>query len=109
MSAQVDYDFSDSVTLTSISAFRSLSRFENVDSDFTSAQLLDPSGGNRTDVEIDTFTQEFRLSGSTDSTNWMVGTYIFDEDVEQDTAVYFAVIFASMLMFWVEVYRVIRY
>jgi iron complex outermembrane receptor protein len=89
VSAQVDYDFSDSVTLTSISAFRSLSRFENVDSDFTSAQLLDPSGGNRTDVEIDTFTQEFRLSGSTDSTNWMVGTYIFDEDVEQDTAVYF--------------------
>jgi outer membrane receptor protein involved in Fe transport len=95
VSAQVDYDFSDSVTLTSISAFRSLSRFENVDSDFTSAQLLDPSGGNRTDVEIDTFTQEFRLSGSTDSTNWMVGTYIFDEDVEQDTAVYFGSDFRS--------------
>ncbi len=93
VSAQVDYDFSDSVTLTSITAFRSLSRFENVDSDFTSAQLVDPSASNRTDTEIDTLTQEFRLSGSTDSMNWMVGTYIFDEDVEQDTAFFFGNVF----------------
>jgi len=82
VSVQLDYDFSDSVTLTSITAFRNLSRFENVDSDFTSAQLVDPAASNRTDTEIDTLTQEFRLSGSTDSMNWMLGTYIFDEDVE---------------------------
>ena len=89
VSVQIDYDFNDSVTLTSITALRGLSRFENVDSDFTSAQLLDPSASNRTDTEIDTLTQEFRLSGSTDSMNWMLGTFIFDEDIEQDTAVYF--------------------
>jgi len=85
LSVQFDYDFSDTVTLTSISAMRSLSRFENGDVDFTSVQLIDPQTGNLTDVEIDTLTQEFRLSGSTDHTGWMVGAYYFDEDIEQRT------------------------
>ncbi|MCH8250330.1 MAG: TonB-dependent receptor [Proteobacteria bacterium] len=87
VSVQVDYDFNDAVTLTSITAFRSLSRFENVDVDFTSAPLLDPQTANRTETEIDTFTQEFRLSGSTESASWMVGAYLFDEDVEQFTGI----------------------
>ncbi|MCH8158907.1 MAG: TonB-dependent receptor [Proteobacteria bacterium] len=87
VSMQIDYDFSDSVTLTSITAFRSLSRFDNVDIDFTSAELLDPMTANRTETEIDTFTQEFRLSGSTETMNWMVGAYFFDEQVDQTTGV----------------------
>ncbi len=87
ISAQVDYDLTDTITLTSITAFRSLSRFDNVDIDFTSAQLLDPGTANRTETEIDTITQELRLAGATDSTSWMVGLYLFDEDVEQQTGV----------------------
>jgi len=86
-SAQIDYDFNDTVTLTSITGFRSLSRFENGDIDFTSAPLIDSASGNLTDTEIDTLTQEFRLSGSTDRMNWMVGAFIFDEEVEQNTAI----------------------
>lgn len=87
VSVQVDYDFSDAVTLTSITAFRSFSRFDNVDVDFTSAALLSPQMANLTDTEIDTFTQEFRLSGSTDSMNWMAGAFFFDESVEQFTGI----------------------
>lgn len=87
ISAQFDYDLTDSVTLTSITSFRSLSRDDNVDIDFTSAAVLDPTSGNRTETEIDTITQEFRLAGSTDSMSWMVGAYIFDEDVDQRTSV----------------------
>jgi iron complex outermembrane recepter protein len=86
-SLQFDYDFNDAVTLTSITAFRNLDRFDNVDIDFTSAELLDPETANRTDTDIDTFTQEFRLSGATDNMNWMGGVYFFDEEVDQTTGV----------------------
>ncbi len=87
LSVQFDYDFSDSLTLTSITAFRSLDRFDNVDVDFTSAALLDPGAGNLTDTQIDTLTQEFRLTGSTERMDWMLGAFIFDEDVEQNTGI----------------------
>jgi outer membrane receptor protein involved in Fe transport len=85
ISAQFDWDINDSVTLTSITALRKLARYENSDVDFTSAALIDPDTGNLTDVDIYTRTQEFRLSGATDTTSWMVGTFIFDEDVTQRT------------------------
>ncbi len=85
ISAQLDWDINDSMTLTSITAMRNLARFENSDVDFTSAALIDSTVGNLTDVDIDTLTQEFRLAGATDTMNWMVGAFIFDEDVTQDT------------------------
>ena len=85
LSMQIDYDFAGDVTLTSITAMRTLDRFDNSDVDFTSAPLIDAQQGNLTDTEIDTFTQELRLSGSTDSMNWMVGGFFFDEEVTQDT------------------------
>ena len=87
VSIQLDYDFNDAVTLTSITAFRGLSRFDNVDVDFTSAELLDPQTANRTETEIDTLTQEFRLSGATDNMSWMGGVYFFDEEVDQTTGI----------------------
>jgi outer membrane receptor protein involved in Fe transport len=85
ISMQIDYDINDTTTLTSITSYRTLDRFENGDVDFTSAQLIDPATGNLTDVQIDTFTQELRLTGSTDHMGWMVGGYYFDEEIEQDT------------------------
>jgi outer membrane receptor protein involved in Fe transport len=85
VSIQFDYDISDAVSLTSITAVRSLSRFDNIDVDFTSAPLLDKKAGNTTDTEIDTLTQEFRLTGSTDSMDWMLGAYMFDEKIDQLT------------------------
>ena len=85
VSGQFDYDINDMMTLTSITSFRNLKRFENGDVDFTSAALIDPSTGNLTDVDIDTITQEFRLAGSTERLDWMVGTFIFDEDITQNT------------------------
>ena len=78
VSLQVDYDF-ETITLTSITAFRNQSRFNNSDVDFTSARLLNP---NSNDLELDTFTQEFRLTSAGDGAlDWMVGAYYFDEDV----------------------------
>jgi outer membrane receptor protein involved in Fe transport len=88
-SAQLDWDISDAVTLTSITAFRNLQRFDNADSDFTTAALLAPEAANLTDTELDTFTQEFRLSGSVGNTSWLIGAFWFDEEVEQNSGVLF--------------------
>lgn len=93
VSVQFDYDFNDAVKLTSITALRNLDRADNVDVDFTSAQLLDPQTANRTEYEIKTLTQELRLSGSTDKMSWMFGGYFFDEEVDQFTGILYGVAF----------------
>jgi len=78
VSLQADFDFANDMLLTSITAYRDQSRIENADSDFSNADLL---GYNSNNTDITTFTQELRLSQSTDSLDWMVGGFYFDEDV----------------------------
>ena len=95
LSMQADWDMNDAVTLTSITAIRNLSRSDNVDVDFTSAKLIDPTEGNRTDTEIDTFTQELRFSGATESVGWMVGAFFFNEKVDQFTSLKYGTQFRS--------------
>jgi iron complex outermembrane receptor protein len=85
VSVQFDYDFNEDLTLTSITSFRNLARFDDVDSDFTSADLIDI--GNQVDLDIDTITQELRLAGTTESLSWMVGGFFFDESIEQRSEV----------------------
>jgi len=85
VSLQIDYDINDSMTLTSITSYRSLDRFDNSDVDFTSATLIDSTQGNLTDTDIDTLTQELRLTGSADNFDWMVGGFYFTEDIDQNT------------------------
>ncbi|NIQ95518.1 MAG: hypothetical protein GWN87_15930, partial [Desulfuromonadales bacterium] len=52
VSLQLDWDLNDAVTLTSITASRSLERFDNADSDFTTATLLSETASNLTDTEL---------------------------------------------------------
>jgi outer membrane receptor protein involved in Fe transport len=84
VSLQADFDLSNGMKLTSITAYRELSRLDNSDVDFTSADLVLNNGN---DTEIDTFTQELRLSQSTDSVDWMVGAYYFDEDIKHNNTI----------------------
>lgn len=83
VSLQGDYDL-PFATLTSITALRKVESFTDADSDFTSADLI---GKNAGEAEIETFTQEFRLtSNNTDGPiDWMVGGFYFDETVEVDS------------------------
>lgn len=82
ISLQADIDFEDA-TLTSITSLRSVDRFENIDPDFTSAELL---SGLMSDTNIDTFTQELRLSSSaSDNLDWLVGVFYFNETVSYDS------------------------
>jgi len=79
VSLQIDYEF-ETATLTSISSFRNQGKKENGDVDFTSARLINP---NSNDTDIDTFTQEVRLTSSDlGAVDWMIGGFYFNEDVE---------------------------
>jgi len=89
ISVQFDWDLTDSMTLTSITALRQHMRYDNSDSDFTSTDLLSQAGGNYTDSDIDTLTQEFRLQGNTERMDWMLGLYYFNEEISTDSGVLF--------------------
>ncbi|GAB5412978.1 MAG: TonB-dependent receptor [Congregibacter sp.] len=81
-SLEINYDF-DNFTLTSITAFRTLDQVDSGDVDYTSARLVDPTNANFRDTEIETFTQEVRLTSATDGPlQWMVGAFYFTEEVE---------------------------
>ncbi len=78
VSGQMDYELGP-LTLTSISAYRESHSLTNQDSDFTSADLI---GANIGDTDIETFTQELRISGNVlDKVSFMLGGYYFDENV----------------------------
>ena len=82
ISMQADIDVGES-TLTSITSFRNVSRFETIDADFTSVELLD---GLISNTNIDTFTQELRWSSSIgDSADFLIGAFFFDEGVNYDS------------------------
>jgi len=84
VSLQADINFTNDILLTSITSYRKLSREDNVDVDFTSAELV---GLNSGDTKIDTFTQELRLSQTVGSVDWMLGGFYFDETVDYDNVV----------------------
>lgn len=79
VSGQADYEFGN-LTLTSISAYRKSDINTNQDSDFTSADLI---GSNLGQTEIDTITQEVRLTSDFDGPiNFLLGGYYFNEKID---------------------------
>ncbi|MEL6868830.1 MAG: TonB-dependent receptor [Pseudomonadota bacterium] len=86
LSVQADLRF-DNFDLVSITAVRNQTLLANQDSDFTNIGIL---GSNTTDQEIDTITQELRLTTSFgDRADWMIGLFYFDEEVAYDTELTF--------------------
>ncbi|WP_262407978.1 TonB-dependent receptor [Sphingopyxis sp. OPL5] len=85
-SAQIDYDLGN-LALTSITAYRQVRADTNQDSDFTGADLI----GEKSDyVDIDTFTQEFRVASDFDGPlNFLLGGYYFNEKIDQQSAIKF--------------------
>jgi outer membrane receptor protein involved in Fe transport len=85
VSLQVNWDVNllGGATVTSITSKRSNEYDYNSDSDFTTLELLKNTFQF---VDIDTFTQEFRLtSDNSGPLAWMVGGYYFNEDITQDS------------------------
>lgn len=85
VSLQFDWDLNlfGGATFTSITADRSNSYDYTSDSDFTTLELLENTFQF---VDIDTFTQEFRLTSDNDGPfAWMLGASYFDEAIEQES------------------------
>lgn len=73
---RVEYDITDNITLTSISAYQSYDRTMPGDIDGTSIQNYEYYQTG----EIDNFFQELRLSGTFDRGNWIVGANYTNDD-----------------------------
>ncbi|MFZ4746223.1 MAG: TonB-dependent receptor [Sphingomonas sp.] len=87
VSAQMDWQFSDKLSLTSISSYRAVKTDTDADSDFTSADLI---GKNANQAKIDTFTQELRLQTSFDGPlNFLAGVFYFNEKIHSETQLTF--------------------
>lgn len=83
ISAQLDYDVSDNFSLTSITAYRRTRGDFGQDVDFTSGDLLQRFN----DQAINTFTQEFRVTGDWDRLSVVAGVFYFDESVVENQTV----------------------
>jgi iron complex outermembrane recepter protein len=87
VSAQLNYNFADALSLTSITAYRGVKTQTNQDSDFTSADII---GQNLANTKINTYTQELRIASDYDGIfNFLIGGFYFKEDIKIDSALTF--------------------
>lgn len=87
ISAEVNWDtpWLGGATLTSITAKRDWQAINGLDYDFSSADILYRSpNADESLSRFETFSQELRLTGSTDKVDWMVGMFYSDEDLTRN-------------------------
>ena len=87
VSAEVNWEspWFGGATLTSVTAQREWQAINGLDFDFTAADILYRNADkNESFSGFDTFSQEFRLTGSSDKFDWMAGLYFSDEDIERN-------------------------
>lgn len=73
-----DYEINDGLAFKSATTYRDLDVDNGYDMDGTPAELVD----RIIDREISVFTQEFQLSGGTDTIDWVAGVFYLEEEVE---------------------------
>lgn len=83
-SIQMDWNPSDTLTVTSITSYRELENFFLTDIDFTSADIATETRAQ----QVETFTQELRLASDFDGPiNFLLGGFYFDESIAQQSAI----------------------
>ncbi|MEM9684280.1 MAG: TonB-dependent receptor, partial [Pseudomonadota bacterium] len=83
LSVEVNYDINETITFTSVTAYRTYDADDFVDADFSALDILSASGGT---TEQSAISQEFRLDGSIgDRTNFVAGLYYFDQELDRET------------------------
>jgi len=75
--ATVNYDLNEDVTVTSVTSYQEFSRINGYD--VTGTGYRGVSSLNISEIEA--FSQEFRLSGGTDSVDWVAGAYYYTDTV----------------------------
>lgn len=73
----INYQVSDSVDFKSATTYRNLNTDVGYDMDGLPAELV----GRVIDRNINVFTQEFQLTGATDTLDWVAGVFYLDESV----------------------------
>ncbi|NWK98396.1 TonB-dependent receptor [Sphingobium lactosutens] len=81
---RADYQISDAVKLTSLTAYSDVKRDDLSDVDGTAFELF----GYRSIGRIKSFSQELRLSGETGRLNWITGAYYSDDRIVDDQVGY---------------------
>ena len=87
VSAEINWEtgWFGGATLTSITASREWEAINGLDYDFSTADILYRNADkDESFTGFDTFSQEFRLTGSTDRVDWMVGLFYSDEDLDRN-------------------------
>lgn len=82
---RVEYDISDTLSLISLTSFNEIDRFDGNDFDGSNVEIfhLDSDGS------VESFSQEFRFSGSTGDLDYIVGVfYSFDDIVDDQVGSY---------------------
>lgn len=80
LSVEINYEY-DKATLTSISAYRAFDTTDEIDADFSNADLFT----KRNTAEQSSFSQELRLAGSIgDRISYVSGVYYFTQDLDAD-------------------------
>ena len=77
---RVNYDVTENISFTSITAVSEFEEDYSMDRDGTTLQ----NAGINSLGSVDTFTQEFRLSGSNDRMQWLLGLNYASNDVSSD-------------------------
>ncbi|MFP4518613.1 MAG: TonB-dependent receptor [Oceanicaulis sp.] len=87
VSLQADWNLNDNMTLSSITSLRTYDDFVDFEGDFTTLSLL---GENIRGLDVETFTQEFRLTGDWNNRAfYLLGAFFSNEDMTvEDTRIY---------------------
>ena len=81
-SAEIGWDITPDISLTSITAARNWTAETGQDSDFTAADLVYRPNDGTNFVAFDQFSQELRANGETGPVNWLVGLFYANEDLD---------------------------
>lgn len=94
LSAEINWDLDDNYTLVSISAYRNFEAYDNLDTDFTDADLF----GTYNDSSQESFSQEIRLDYTGDKVNYILGAYYFTQELDLEYSLYTDTLFNPFFM-----------
>ena len=86
-------------TLTSVTSARRWTTSNGQDADFTGADFAYRVEDGDFGFAVDNLTQEFRLAGSNDRVDWLVGVFATKEDIERGDSFYLGADYNPLLSF----------
>jgi outer membrane receptor protein involved in Fe transport len=98
--AQVDWTtpWANEAVLTSITAWRDWQAINGLDFDYSAADVLYRAPDEDESLTaFETFSQEFRLTGSSETIDWMVGLFYSDEDLDRNETYRYGAVYEPYL------------